>query len=102
MVILVFFVVPRGEDVAFVMRSVTHPYEQRSIMPTPRRIRIFGPNGAGKSTLARILGERLCLPVVHLDALFWNPGWVPTEKNQFREKVAKAAAASMWVIDGNY
>lgn len=71
-------------------------------MPTPQRILILGPNGAGKSTLARFMGKHLCLPVVHLDALFWNPGWIPTEQSQFREKVAKAAAADVWVMDGNY
>jgi adenylate kinase family enzyme len=49
-----------------------------------------------------MMGERLGLPVVHLDALFWNAGWVPTDKSGFREKIAKAAAADMWVMDGNY
>jgi adenylate kinase family enzyme len=71
-------------------------------MPAAKRILILGPNGAGKTTLARSVGERLSLPVVHLDALYWNPGWVRTEASQFREKVAEAAGADMWVIDGNY
>lgn len=72
------------------------------LMPTPKRILILGPSGAGKSMLARQIGERLGLPVVHLDAINWNPGWVQTETAQFRERVAEAASGDRWVMDGNY
>jgi adenylate kinase family enzyme len=71
-------------------------------MPVPKRILIFGPSGAGKSTLARRIGARLGLPVVHLDTINWNPGWVQTETARFRERVAEAAAGESWVMDGNY
>jgi adenylate kinase family enzyme len=71
-------------------------------MCLPRRILILGPSGAGKSTLARHIGERLGLPVVHLDTMNRNPGWVQTEAADFREKVGKAAAGDAWVMDGNY
>jgi adenylate kinase family enzyme len=71
-------------------------------MQAAKRILILGPSGAGKSTLARHIGERLGLPVVHLDALNWNPGWVQTEMAQFRERVAEAARGDTWVMDGNY
>ena len=71
-------------------------------MPLPRRILVFGPSGAGKSTLARHIGRRLGIPVVHLDAIYWQPGWVETEPERFREGVAGAAAGEAWVMDGNY
>jgi adenylate kinase family enzyme len=71
-------------------------------MALPKRILILGPSGAGKSTLARRVGQRLGLPVVHLDVFNWNPGWVQTEIERFRQRVAEAAAAEAWVMDGNY
>jgi adenylate kinase family enzyme len=71
-------------------------------MPVPKRILIFGPSGGGKSTLARRIGERLGLPVIHLDAINWSPGWVQIERDPFSERVAEAAARDTWVMDGNY
>jgi adenylate kinase family enzyme len=71
-------------------------------MPIPKRILIFGPSGAGKSTLARRIGERVGLPVIHLDAINWSPGWVQIERDPFSERVAEAAARDTWVMDGNY
>lgn len=67
-----------------------------------RRIMIMGPPGSGKSTLAVELGKRLNLTVVHLDSLFWNPGWVETPQAVMEQKTREIAAAERWVIDGNY
>jgi adenylate kinase family enzyme len=68
-----------------------------------RRVVILGCSGSGKSTLARTMGERLGLPVVHLDALFWSPGWVePDDNDAFRARVAQAIAGDAWITDGNY
>ncbi len=69
-----------------------------------RRIAVYGPSGSGKSTLARQIGAALGLPVVELDALFHQPGWVPTPEDEFRAKVAGALDAYRdgWVCDGNY
>lgn len=71
-------------------------------MAVARRILILGPSGAGKSTLARRIGERVSIPVVHLDALYWNPGWVPSEVGRFRERMGQAAARDTWIMEGNY
>ncbi len=67
-----------------------------------RRILIIGSGGAGKSTLARRLGARLGLEVVHLDSLYWNPGWVETPKDVWRKRVEDLLVRESWVIDGNY
>ena len=67
-----------------------------------QRILILGPCGAGKSTLARRLGKILDLPVVHLDALYFLPGWVATATQDFERRVRDASAGERWIIDGNY
>ena len=66
------------------------------------RIIIIGCGGAGKSTLARELGEKLDLPVVHLDKLFWKPGWVEMEKDAFDALLRIEIAKERWIMDGNF
>ena len=71
-------------------------------MELGERIMILGSSGSGKSTLASYLGTSLNIPVVHLDRLFWNAGWVETPKEEMYRKVEKAVSKDVWVIDGNY
>lgn len=70
--------------------------------PLPQRIVIVGCSGSGKSSLARALSARLDLPVIHLDALYWRPGWTPSSNETFRARVAKAVAGDAWICDGGY
>ena len=67
-----------------------------------RRILIVGNSGGGKSTLARRLGEKLSLPVIHLDLIFWKPGWVEIGDDTFRVEVERALQAPAWICDGNF
>jgi adenylate kinase family enzyme len=67
-----------------------------------RRVSIIGSGGAGKSTLAVRVAERLALPVVHLDARYWQPGWVPMPADAWRRDVEALIAMPAWVMDGNY
>ncbi|MES3030059.1 MAG: AAA family ATPase [Pseudomonadota bacterium] len=67
-----------------------------------RRIVILGNSGSGKSTLARKLGAKLGLPVVHLDVLFYEPGWQAGDSERFRQRVAEALAGDAWIVDGNF
>lgn len=67
-----------------------------------QRIVILGNAGSGKSTLARQLGQRLNLPVVHLDTLFWEPGWIEPDAEQFRARVRDAVSPDIWICEGNY
>lgn len=67
-----------------------------------QRVMIIGCGGSGKSTLARQLGEKTGLPVVHLDKLFWKPGWVEMPKDEFDELLRREIAKDQWIIDGNF
>ena len=66
------------------------------------RIIIIGCSGAGKSTLARALKEKLGLPVVHLDQLWWKEGWQNVSREEFDAQLDMALAMDRWIIDGNY
>ncbi|HTV90187.1 MAG TPA: hypothetical protein VME41_14330 [Stellaceae bacterium] len=67
-----------------------------------RRIVVLGCAGSGKTTLAVCLGERLDLPVVHLDLLYWRPGWQARDTAGFLARVAASLASDAWVSEGNY
>lgn len=68
------------------------------------RIMICGPSNSGKSTLAVAIGNRLALPVVHLDQLHHlpNTNWVPRPREEFVALHDAAILADRWVMDGNY
>lgn len=66
------------------------------------RICIIGGCGAGKSTLARNLGDRLHIPVVHLDKLFWKDNWTNVSREEFKERLLMELEKVKWIIDGNY
>ncbi|MEM7595826.1 MAG: AAA family ATPase, partial [Cyanobacteria bacterium P01_A01_bin.83] len=67
-----------------------------------KRIAIIGSCGAGKSTLARTLGNKLNIPVIHLDTYYWHPGWQETDANQWVEIHQNLVKGDHWIIDGNY
>lgn len=67
-----------------------------------QKVLIIGCGGAGKSTLARKMGEKTGLPVVHLDKLFWHPGWVESKKDEIDEKIYFELEKTQWIMDGNY
>jgi len=67
-----------------------------------KRIVIIGCPCSGKSTLARALGEKLDLPVVHLDRLWWTSGWQNVSLEEFDARLANVLAMERWIIDGNY
>jgi adenylate kinase family enzyme len=67
-----------------------------------RRILVLGSGGAGKSTFAARLAERTGLPLIHLDACYWQPGWVETPGEAWRERVEQLVGEDAWIMDGNY
>jgi adenylate kinase family enzyme len=63
---------------------------------------IVGNGVPGKSTLADGLAQRTGLPVVHLDALYWQPGWREPSSEHWRLVQRRALAGDDWIADGNY
>ena len=67
-----------------------------------RRILVVGPSGGGKTQLALRLGRALELPVVHLDAQRWQPGWRALGDAEWRAVVRRLVAQPTWIMDGTY
>lgn len=63
---------------------------------------IIGGSGAGKSTFARQISDRIGVPAVHMDTLFWERGWVMADEADFLARVKSAVAEDRWAMDGNY
>lgn len=67
-----------------------------------KRVMFVGCPGSGKTTLSEKFAAKMGLPLVHLDHLFWLPGWVQRHKAEFEELVKAELAKEEWVMDGNY
>jgi adenylate kinase family enzyme len=67
-----------------------------------QRVLVMGSSGSGKSTFARRLAGITGLPMVSIDALFWKPGWVESDRAEFRERLAEVTRQPRWIMDGNY
>ncbi|WP_239127713.1 hypothetical protein, partial [Asanoa siamensis] len=74
-----------GDSVAFVERVV-----------------VVGCGGSGKSTFARRLGRGLDLPVVHLDAVYYDAEWRAVAQDEFAECQRRIVAGARWIVEGNY
>lgn len=67
------------------------------------KITIIGYSGAGKSTLAKELAHHYSLPLLHLDQLQFQPGWVNSDRQWMQEQINSFLHINKgWVIDGNY
>lgn len=67
-----------------------------------QRILVIGCCGSGKTTLSVKLGHLSGLPVVHLDKLFWKPGWVQSTREEFLAALQTELEKPAWIMDGNF
>lgn len=68
----------------------------------PQRILIVGISCTGKTTLAKQLHQRLQLPHVDLDDLYWLPDWQERPLEDMRNQVRRIVEQPQWIIAGNY
>jgi adenylate kinase family enzyme len=69
------------------------------------RVSVIGTSGSGKTTFADALARRLGARHIDLDAINWQADWKDLnvhDPDEFRRRVAEAAAAATWVSCGNY
>ncbi|WP_405494619.1 adenylate kinase [Nocardia sp. NBC_00511] len=62
---------------------------------------MLGRGGAGKSVLSRSLGVAAGLPVVELDAHFWQSGTTALPPNRWRVVQQQLANGDRWILDGD-
>jgi adenylate kinase family enzyme len=67
-----------------------------------RRIAVIGCGGSGKTYLSHQLSRLLDLPLVHLDAHFYDRDWNTRTPEDFAAVQRRLVAGPRWVIEGNY
>lgn len=63
---------------------------------------VIGNSGSSKTTVGRALASQLGVPHLEIDAVYHQPGWVPLELDEFRQRVRDVVTSDAWVVDGNY
>jgi adenylate kinase family enzyme len=84
----------RRHPVVVVCRSVASPGMDRIV--------VIGCGGSGKTYLSAQLAALLSLPVVHLDAEYYDEAWQPLPQEQFAARQRELVAPPRWLIEGNY
>ncbi|MBI1308343.1 MAG: AAA family ATPase [Proteobacteria bacterium] len=67
-----------------------------------KRVMVMGSAGSGKSTLAKAIAKKLKAPLLHMDGIYWLPGWVKNSDTDFERKLNAFCKKAVWVTDGNY
>lgn len=63
---------------------------------------VIGQPGAGKSTLARALGALTGLPVVHIDHIHWQSGWIERPRAEKTRLCHEVEAGETWIFEGGH
>ena len=66
------------------------------------RFNVVGTSSRGKSTVSKMISEKLSIPYIELDALFWGPGWSESSDEELFKSLSEKIAGDGWVLDGNY
>ncbi|MBQ4831604.1 adenylate kinase [Alteromonas sp. MMG017] len=66
-----------------------------------KRINVIGTSGSGKSHFSRRLADKLNIPYIEMDAVFWLPNWEHLGTKEFLFKLESLMGQETWVLDGN-
>ena len=61
---------------------------------------MVGVSASGKSTFARKLARRYDLPLTHMDAILWKPGWEEANEEEVASHLELIAQGEAWIIEG--
>lgn len=67
-----------------------------------QRVMIIGQPGSGKSTLAREMGKHTGLPVIHIDTIHWQPGWIERNPDEKTRLCREVEARDQWIFEGGH
>lgn len=67
-----------------------------------QRVMIIGQPGSGKSTLAQEMGKRTGLPVIHIDTIHWQPGWIERSAAEKTRLCLEVEAGERWIFEGGH
>jgi adenylate kinase family enzyme len=66
------------------------------------KVLILGCSGSGKSTFSNQLSKVENLPVIHLDSLYWKPGWIASTEIEWNQIIEEIVRKDKYIMDGNY
>ena len=67
-----------------------------------KKIIVIGCPGSGKTTFALKLGEKLGIPLFHLDAIWHKPDKTHISREDFDNRLTDILDCESFIIDGNY
>ena len=65
------------------------------------KVVVVGTSGSGKTTLARKIAALKKCEAIDLDDLYWLPGWIQRDENEFEKLIKEIAQKDSWAISGN-
>ncbi len=82
-----------------ILKQRTYVQQSTSVILIRMKIMVFGDSASGKSTFAVKLGNKLDLPIVHLDEIMANVG--RADKKAIIAKINEMVEMPEWIIEGN-
>lgn len=82
----------------------TSHQKNKNVGPTAnfKKMAIIGTSGCGKTTLGSYLSAATKAKFVDLDELYWSPGWIKRDDEEFFAEIKREISVDRWIVCGNY